>query len=108
MASIDLTNLREMTGGDVELEKELFAEFCSSFEQGIRSLQESNETDNAEEWQSKAHALKGIAFNLGAQTLGTLCRQAQDGHLAVKEVRQGILKDIQSEYERVKPLLLEK
>ena len=106
MASIDLTNLREMTGGDAELERELFAEFILSFEKGIRSLQKCNEMDGAEGWRAEAHALKGIALNLGAQQLGALCKKAQDNHLAGKEVRQVMLTDIQSEYEVVKPLLL--
>ena len=102
---VDLTNLRSMTDGDRDLEKALFEEFYSSFEAGIRTLQ-SNCVDTAcETWRKQAHALKGISVNLGAEVLGTLCKNAQEEHLADAPAKHALIKQIQEEYSQVKSFL---
>lgn len=102
---VDLTNLRSMTDGDQEMEKALFEEFFSSFEAGMASLQTNIEEAAAEAWRKEAHALKGIALNLGAMQLGELCKKGQDNHLSSSTAKQELIKQIQGEYDQVKSFL---
>lgn len=103
---VDLTNLRSMTDGDKEMEKELFKEFFSSFEIGIASLQVNMEEEAAETWRNATHSLKGIALNLGAMELGNLCKKGQDEYQANKETKNILLQAIQKEYSQVRGFLL--
>lgn len=105
--AVDLTNLRSMTDGDVEMEKLLFEEFFSSFEDGIASLQNNLENDVAEIWRKQAHSLKGISLNLGAMELGELCKRAQDEFNAGTDMKGELLKNIVAEYGRVRQFLIE-
>lgn len=98
---VDLTNFREMTGGDAELEKILFGEFCSSFENGLTDLQTHCRDNAAEPWRKCAHALKGICLNLGAHGLSDLCKTAQESPQADTETKLALLAKIQEEYKRV-------
>jgi HPt (histidine-containing phosphotransfer) domain-containing protein len=103
---VDLTSLHEMIDGDLELEKELFREFFSSFGSGIAELQAGNSDDiGSEKWRTGVHSLKGIALNLGAYKLGELCKKGQDNYMADFSIRSGILKEIMAEYEIVKEFL---
>lgn len=105
-APVDLTNLRSMTDGDGEMEKALFEEFFSSFEAGIASLQTNIGDVAAETWRKEAHALKGIALNLGAMELGGLCKKAQEEPHANANAKGRLLENIRAEYERVRQFLL--
>lgn len=105
MAVVDLTNLREMTDGDPEMEKELFAEFISSFESELAELQASQSDRASETWRRRAHAMKGIAFNLGAMRLGELCKQAQETPQSNLETRIDLLKKIGTEFADVRSYL---
>ncbi len=99
-APVDLTNLRTITDGDVEMEKELFREFLESSKESLNRL-EVNLDKNADAWRTGAHALKGNALNIGAYKLSELCKKAQDAYLASKEEKAGILKCINDEYQMV-------
>lgn len=102
---VNLTNLREMTEGDVEMENALFDEFYSSTEACIKSL-ENHCADGADEmWRSSAHALKGTCLNLGAEHLSQLCRKAQESHAASQAEKQSILAAIREEYQKVRIFL---
>ena len=102
---VDLTNLRTMTDGDTDMEKALFEEFFSTFESGISVLKETTQEAAADDWRKQAHALKGVAMNLGAEVLGELCKQGQEECNAGAEVKAELLKKIQTEYERAKAFL---
>ena len=102
---VDLTNLREMTDGDTELEQELFAEFISSSEECLAIMSENCTDGENEAWRSNAHALKGTSINLGADTLAGLCKDAQENHAANSNEKQGMLETIKKEYEAVKAFL---
>ncbi len=104
---VDLTNLRSITDGDRDMEQALFEEFVSSFEAGIAELQ-SNVTDSvSESWRKNAHALKGIAVNLGAFRLGDLCKKAQEEFSSTQENKSDMAGRIQEEYILVKKFLSE-
>jgi len=102
---VDLTNLRSMTDGDIDMEKALFEEFYSSFESRITILHESLGKEAAETWRTNSHALKGISLNLGADHLGALCKQGQDGMHMNESEKSELLKKIEDEYALVKGFL---
>ena len=103
---VDLTNLHSMTGGDKEMEKELFQEFLSSFKKGLSSLQQYCSENNTEAWRAESHALKGISLNLGANTIGELCKNAQDSNLEDTAIKNEILKKMHTEYKKIEQFLL--
>lgn len=103
--SVDLTNLRDMTDGDPDMERELFAEFISSFENELAQLRASLSDGASETWRRRAHALKGVAFNLGAMRLGELCKQAQDAQQSNPEAKSDLLNKIGAEFEEVRHYL---
>ena len=102
---VDLSNLREMIDGDVELEKALFEEFYLAGEQCIAALQASLTSGDAQAWRASAHALKGTALNLGANDLGALCKQAQDEYEFPTAQRAALLLEIQTAFEISKDYL---
>ncbi len=102
---VDLTNLRSMTDGDAEMEKALFDEFFSSFEAGIVALRANIEEAAAETWRKQAHALKGMALNLGAIKLGELCKKGQEEPNADGNAKSSLLKNIEAEYAQVQEFL---
>ena len=106
MDPVDLTNLRSMTDADRGMEKALFEEFFISFEAGINTLQTNIGESASEAWRKEAHALKGIALNLGAEQLGALCKQAQEELHASAGDKDELLKKIRAEYEQVRQFLL--
>ena len=99
---VDLANLRDMIGNDKELESELFEEYRSSSESILDELDNycQQESDN-ESWKKAAHALKGIAYNLGANKLGELCKEAQDAYTLPANEKKMLLEKIQSENKSV-------
>ena len=104
-ASVDLTNLRSMTDGDVDMERELFGEFFHSFELGIAALHNASGGGCEEDWRKQAHSLKGIALNLGAQKLGGFCKRAQDECMAPQAAKEELLAAIKLEYAQVRLFL---
>ena len=103
--SVDLTNLREMTGGDKDLERELFQEFFSSSQKLLDQLHEALTSDNLEAWRAGAHALKGTAYNLGATPLGDLCKKAQENFDTLGEDKKELLKLMRDAYAQTKVFL---
>ena len=105
MNPVDLTNLREMTEGDVEMEKELFEEFFSSSEKCIASMRQGCIDGESPDFRAHAHALKGTSVNMGAAKLSELCKEAQEKSDVPKAEKENLLENIQSEYENVKLFL---
>lgn len=103
--AVNLENLREMTGGDKALEKELFAVFLTSSDDCLNHLKSNLGAGNEETWRTQAHAWKGMSLNLGAETLGKLCSEAQMNHIAPQDEKEKMLSAIEAEYEKVKTYL---
>lgn len=103
--SVDLTNLRSMTDGDKDLEMSLFQEFYISSEQSLQTLAENCTDGQNETWRATAHALKGTAYNLGAQLMGDLCKKAQDNPAASGVDKKALLDILEAEYAKVKEFL---
>lgn len=102
---VTLDNLHDMTGGDRELEKELFDVYINSAEDCLKGLKFNIGPGQEDGWRTQAHAWKGMSLNLGAETLGKLCAEAQFNHLAPQEKKQEMLAAIEEEYAKVKAYL---
>ena len=64
---IDLTHLANYTGGDRELNCEVFRLFTEHCVQSLRRLHAALKTaDDNKAWREAAHALKGAALGIGA------------------------------------------
>jgi len=102
---VDLTFLREITGGDTGVERELFDVFISSSAENLESLKTNCDPGKENAWRSQAHAFKGTSLNLGALILGHLCKEAQENYQAPMEKKRQMLAAIESEFGRVKEFL---
>lgn len=105
---VDLSNLREMTDGDTELEAELFQEFITSSQELLEELKSQYTThgDN-ETWQKTAHALKGISINLGAMPLGDLAKDAQENYDHSYDYKHSLFQKIEAAHKDVLNFLAE-
>jgi len=101
-ASLDLAVFHEMTGGDSALERKLFGAFLESSAACLAAMQNSWQEGMERTWQQRAHALKGLCLNLGAERLGKLCKKAQDDCAAAPEKKRELLEAIRNEFEKVK------
>lgn len=98
---VDFKNLREITGGDVALEKRLIALFLSSSTDCLNNLRGALEADDKMAWQSHAHGLKSICVNVGAALLSTLCQQAQTDWQEPEEKKRLLFEQIEGELAHV-------
>jgi histidine phosphotransfer protein HptB len=104
-APVDLAALREITGGDADIERELFETFLQSATECVAALKAGYPLGRKDEWRKQAHALKGASLNLGAARLGQLCGEAQDSYQGSPEEKLGMLAAIEAEFARVKAFL---
>lgn len=102
---VDLTNLREVTDGNPDLEKSLFGNFFQCAEENIQELSHNCIDGASTAWTEQAHALKGAALNMGAFNLGEICDRAQNMHEATANDRAVTYTQIKNEYEAVKAYL---
>jgi HPt (histidine-containing phosphotransfer) domain-containing protein len=102
---VNLENLREITGGDREIEAELFKMFLDTATECLTGLTQALQTGSDEAWRKQAHAFKGISYNLGAENLGELCRQAQDAASASVADKTLLLAKLQDELTQVRTWL---
>ncbi len=102
---VNLSNLRDITGGDAEIEKELFQAFLDSAQDCLSALAASCAPDEVETWRKQSHAFKGISYNLGAEALGDICRTAQDSASSDINEKRVMLAAMQHEFARVQDYL---
>ena len=102
---VDLTNLRELTGGDEEMETELFLEFLSSEKEAIATLEQNCQSGENSDWRQAAHALKGTSLSLGADSLSQICKTGQERQDAPAEEKSDILATIKTEFQKVETFL---
>lgn len=95
---VNLDNLHSITGGDVGLETELFASFTKCADDCILKLSLAADDQDQAKWRENAHALKGLCYNMGAEVLGQLCREAQDSYQISKEQKSLVLGQIKDTY----------
>jgi two-component system, sensor histidine kinase and response regulator len=63
---VDLTALHELTGGDVEFERELVETFVASGDKCLKDIVEAMRASDFETIGKRAHALKGASANIHA------------------------------------------
>ena len=97
---VDLTSLREITGGDAELEKELFNIFYETSDGNLKNMGADIEGSS---WQEEVHSLKGAAANLGANALADIAKEAEF-EMDV-DTRKTQFEQMKAEYEKVKAFL---
>ncbi len=72
--AIDLDHLARYSGGDAQLEAEVFTLFSQQVEMWMRLLKPDAD---AEGWASAVHSLKGSARSIGAHQLAIACQTAE-------------------------------
>jgi HPt (histidine-containing phosphotransfer) domain-containing protein len=102
---VNFDNLRAITDGDPELEAELFRLFFESSDDCMAGLRAALAADDAMAWRERAHAFKGVCFNLGAESLGALCKQAQEDCRAATDDKQQMLAAMDTGLARVREVL---
>jgi two-component system, sensor histidine kinase and response regulator len=68
-SEVDMSALRELTGGDAEFERELLATFVSSGDQCLAEILAALRIGDYDTIGSRAHALKGASANIHASGL---------------------------------------
>ena len=99
--TVNLDNLRLITGGDAAFEAELFGAFLECSCQCIADLTAALLAENDVAWNEHAHTLKGICANLGAHPLAELCAKAQLESQAPPKEKKLMLIQIENEYRLV-------
>jgi len=66
---VDMSALRELTGGDAEFERDLVETFVSSGDQCLAEILSALRTSDFETIRKRAHALKGASANIHAAGL---------------------------------------
>ena len=74
---IDLVHLARYTGGDRDLNCEVFRLFSDHCVQSLRSLRTLLNTADGKGWRDTAHALKGAAMGIGAFALAECAGAAE-------------------------------
>lgn len=93
--AIDLDHLRRYTGGDAELEREVFGLFREQCALWMRTLDPTGDVDA---WRAGTHALKGSARGIGAFALAEACAAAEAlaGDAGTPVSRSLALKDLRA------------
>jgi HPt (histidine-containing phosphotransfer) domain-containing protein len=74
MSTLDLDQLKTMTGGDAALAAEALGIFRQSADLWVKLLDPQAEP---EQWADAAHGIKGAARAVGAMALGEACEMAE-------------------------------
>jgi PAS domain S-box-containing protein len=106
-ANLDLSVLQSFADDEKEMQ-EFIDVFMSQAEDIITVLEKNCSDGRNTEWIEAAHKLKGSSGAVGANLLQDLCAKAQDMSDTTAALRAEILREIQTVYDEVKELLIEK
>lgn len=95
---IDLTPLRELTGGNLEIERLLFDLYMEGAARSIAALEEAHARDALDDWRRESHYLKGASANLGARRLACVCAEAEALDATDWPLAEDLLRRISREY----------
>lgn len=96
--SYTFKNLELITGGDPALDIDLLETFLTTSREYIAGMHAAHLENDDDDWQRQAHELKGSCFNIGADSLGEICENAQSHMGAPAAVRLEILQKIKKEF----------
>lgn len=102
---LDLAMLHQITLGDTALERELLEMFLDTAIESLDGMKANMQKGGEQLWHRQAHILKGSSLNLGAVSLGQLCRTAIDHDYAEVAAKKEVLTSILVEFEHVKGLI---
>jgi HPt (histidine-containing phosphotransfer) domain-containing protein len=97
-AILDMTNLRDMIDNDYVVERTLIAAFHECYAVSLHELGQSLRDNSHAQWRNAAHAMKGIAFNIGAYRLGDACLIAEHSCNQPPAKKHELLKAITHHY----------
>ena len=100
--AIDLAQLRELTGGDEEMERAVLAEFLRSSRQDAAELHAAFASRDVEQVTRIAHRLRGAAASVGAHVLLRACGEIEAaGRASDMSAASGALPTLDAELARV-------
>lgn len=103
LATLDLSNIREISQGDPALERNFADIFTTDAATQIETLKGLSKTDGRlPEWKEISHSLKGASTTIGAFKMRDLCLDSERLIDASAEERQKAVKLIADEFENVK------
>ena len=102
---LTLNTLRDIIDHDQELERELINNFHACYHTCISDLEAGITNQDNIIWRNAAHALKGIAFNLGAESLGELSLKAEQASDRPYPEKVQMLEEIKTRYAAVNQAL---
>ncbi len=100
-APVDMTDIRNFSGGNREKEQFIVRIFHDQATQVLSTLESQCKTDRSISWRDAAHLLKGSAASIGAPELHRLCARAQEAYTSAYEIRRQLVTDIRLEVERI-------
>lgn len=97
-AVLNLSELNELFGDDIEVLHQLLGEFVTSLDEGLLAMLSAFEAENYDSVRSEAHKLKSSARTVGAQELADVCLDLEQSgkakDLALLEAPMGRLQSI--------------
>jgi signal transduction histidine kinase/CheY-like chemotaxis protein/HPt (histidine-containing phosphotransfer) domain-containing protein len=76
---LDAAVLHEITGGDTDLEREVFRRFLAENNSDVAGLHKAVETRDTLQATHAAHRIKGASKTIGASALGEVCGRIEAG-----------------------------
>jgi two-component system, sensor histidine kinase and response regulator len=104
---VDMTALRELTGGDAEFERELVGTFVSSGDQCLAEILAALRVSDFDTIGKRAHALKGASANIYASGLAAAASSLENAARAnsVREI-DGLVQELSEKLQAVSAELL--
>lgn len=102
---VDLKHLHKYTGGDVALEREIYALFREQVSMWLKLLKSDSDSQS---WGSAAHSIKGSARGLGAHGLASACEAAEAVVVSGKTARASAAADVRHQVDQVLAFLAQR
>jgi two-component system, sensor histidine kinase and response regulator len=104
---VDMSALRELTGGDAEFERELVGTFVSSGDQCLAEILSALQVSDFDTIGKRAHALKGASANIYASGLAAAASSLESAARAnsVREI-DGLVQELSEKLQAVSAELL--
>ena len=98
-AVVDLDHLAQYTGGDRNLEDQLFGLFLSN---AVRYIDDMAQSGGGQAWKMAAHTLKGGARGIGAWDVADRSEMAEAALHAPDDARDRLIGELRDAIDRVR------
>jgi len=103
---VNVQRINDITDGDLVFEQELIESFLADTERHVTALESAVREEAGEALKLHSHAIKGSSANAGAIRLGEIAVRLEEIHVDKESERAlELLKDLRSEFERVREYL---